>query len=367
MKKKMLLASAVLMVFLAGAVLWFWWSMGKPFFHPGMVRDGVNLTGSLEPAPQTHDAEFWTVEPGIRLHHFSRGTGRPVLFVHGGPGFPLTVPPAAFDALTNRFEFHYYDQRGCGQSTRPFDRFTPQNYFANMTRLERTLGIGAQVADIESIRRILGQDRLILIGHSFGGFLAAMYAAEFPEHVEALVLVAPAGVLVGPRKEDFFDRIRTRLPAAKQAELDAFLRQYMNFGRLFDKSESDWAALNRQAGGYFLEAAGVTWIQQQGRPPDNGGWMVQAMYVSMGKRHDYRDALRALNAPVLVLHGGDDILPESTSREYAALMPNAKFQLLRAVPAKPGGMAGHFLFDDQPQAVAREVETFLAPMAGKTK
>jgi pimeloyl-ACP methyl ester carboxylesterase len=95
--------------------------------------------------------------------------------------------------------------------------------------------------------------------------------------------------------------------------------------------------------------------------------MVQAMYLSMGKHHDYRDALRAVNAPVLVLHGGDDILPERTSQEYAALMPNAKFQLLQAAPAKAGSKAGHFLFDDQPEAFAQAVESFLAPTAGKPK
>ena len=360
MKKKMFLASAIVLTVLVGGALWFWWSMGQPFYRPGMVRRGANLTAPLAPAPQARDGTFWTVEPGIRLHHFSRGTGRPVLFVHGGPGFPLMEPPAAFDALTNQFEFHYYDQRGCGQSTRPFDRFASRNYFANLTRLEGALGIGAQVADLERIRRILGQDRLILIGHSFGGFLAAMYAAEFPEHAEALVLVAPAGVLKLPEPDGYFDRIRPRLVAAKQAEMDTFLREYLNFGRLFDKSESDWAALNRQAGGYFLQAAGITYLQKQGRPPDNGGWMVQAMYVSMGKRHDYREALRAVKAPVLVLHGGDDILPESNSREYAALMPNARFQLLQVAPGKPGSQAGHFLFDDQPEAFTRAVEIFLA-------
>lgn len=362
MKRKMLPASVILLALLAGW-LWFWWSMGRPLYQPGMVRRGGLLPAQLEPATQARDAEFWTVEPGIRLHHFTRGTGQPVLFVHGGPGFPLTAPPAAFDALTNRFEFHYYDQRGCGLSTRPFDRFTSQNYFANLTRLEHTLGIGAQVGDIDRIRRILGQDKLIIMGHSFGGFLAALYAAEFPEHVQALVLVAPAGMLKLPAQDGYFGRIRSRLPASRQAELDAFLKEYLNFGRLFDKSEADWATLNRQAGGYFLEAAGITWNPKQGRPPDNGGWMVQAMYLSMGKRHDYRGSLRVVTAPVLVLHGGDDMLPETTSREYAALLPKAKFQLLQAAP---GHRAGHFLFDDQPAAFAQAVDTFLAT-AGSRK
>ena len=47
-------------------------------------------------------------------------------------------------------------------------------------------------ATIERIRRILGRDRLTLVGHSFGAFLAAMYAAEFPDRVEALRSVVGA-------------------------------------------------------------------------------------------------------------------------------------------------------------------------------
>ena len=47
----------------------------------------------------------------------------------------------------------------------------------------------AQLADIERLRRASGETSLILIGHSFGAFLAALYATEFPERVRAPVLV----------------------------------------------------------------------------------------------------------------------------------------------------------------------------------
>ena len=48
-----------------------------------------------------------------------------------------------------------------------------------------------QVADIERVRRLLGQERLTVIGHSFGGFIATLYAVEFPERVDRLILVSP--------------------------------------------------------------------------------------------------------------------------------------------------------------------------------
>lgn len=350
----------VLLILLAVALIAaavFWWAMGQPFYQPGALRVQRELTAPLQSPPVAASAKpgFWEVEPGIRLHYFSHGTGQPVLVLHGGPGFPFVKPLAALEPLTNRFQFFYYDQRGCGDSSRPFDRFASQNYFANARALEGTLGIGAQVADIERIRRILGQEKLILVGHSFGGFLATMYAVEFPDRVQALVLVAPANVLVFPQKNGFFEQIRQRLPAARQPEFDAFLGQHLNFRKLFTKSEAEWAALNRQLGLYFLDASGTASDPAYKNGPPNGGWMVQALYLSMGQRHDYRAALRRVTAPTLVLHGADDFLPDCG--QYAEGMPNARAQVI-AAPA--GGKAGHFLFNDQPELFGQAVQSFLA-------
>ena len=44
-------------------------------------------------------------------------------------------------------------------------------------------------------REELGLGRMILVGHSLGGYLAATYALRHPEHVEHLVLVCPAGMV----------------------------------------------------------------------------------------------------------------------------------------------------------------------------
>ena len=104
----------------------------------------------------------------IQLAHFSVGEGRDVLVVHGGPGEPFAEPMAALQPLTNDFRFHYYDQRGSGESTRPIDSFPDTNFYKNMQALDAELGLGAQIADIERIRQILAQDKLIVIGHSWG-------------------------------------------------------------------------------------------------------------------------------------------------------------------------------------------------------
>jgi proline iminopeptidase len=358
MRKKMLIGAivAVLLLLVAGYFLW-QAIIAAPLYTPGMVRAGTNLRGPLEPPKQAGEDSYWQVEDDIRLYSTTQGQGRPVLVVHGGPGYPVHGPLGGLEALTQTHKLFYYDQRGCGRSTRPFARFS-SNFYANMKQLERTLGIGAQVADIERIRRILGEEKLILMGHSFGGFLAAMYAAEFPERVEALVLVAPAGVLVVPDEgEGFFKEIRKRLPRERQAEYDEFLKTYLDFGSVFSRSEAELASMNRRLGEFFLAATGRGDEVGQPRPPeDNGGWMVQALYFSMGKRHDYRAALEQVQAPALVIHGEGDVIPERVSRMYADCLPNSRLHVMKNGRTR----GGHFPFSEQPEAFAQVVSEFLA-------
>jgi proline iminopeptidase len=360
MRKKMVGIAVAAILLLAVAGFFFWRAMEGPLYTPGMVRSGQNLRGPLDPPKQNGDGPYWQVEQGIRLFYDTQGSGRPVLVIHGGPGYPIRRPLAGLEPLAKDFKFCYYDQRGCGKSTRPFDRFESSNFYANMNELEQTLGIGAQVADIERIRRILGQEKLILMGHSFGAFLAAMYAAEFPEHVDALVLVAPAGVLVLPDETGsggFFDEIRRRRPDDKQAEYDRFLKEYLSLGSIFAKSEKELAGMNRQIGEYFLAAAGrVDEVNEDDPPSDNGGWMVQAMYFSLGKRHDYRQALRPVQAPALAIHGEDDVVPQRVSRMYADCLPRSRLHVIKNSRTR----GGHVPFRDEPEMFIAAVSEFLA-------
>ena len=343
-----IITAIVLLIAAAGG--WFWYSMGQPLYQPGQVRAGKNLLAPLTPPTQGDDPAFWQVEPGIQLHHFAVGAGRNVLIVHGGPGAPYSEPWAGLDVLTTAYRFHYYDQRGAGQSTRPFDRFTSKNYYQNMTTLEQTLGIGAQLADIERIRQILGDEQLILIGHSWGGFLATLYAAEFPERVAALVLVAPADMLVMPQPGgDLFAVVRQRLPADMQAEFDAYLKEYLNFGNVFTKSEADLQAANRAFGKYYLMTTDLSLPAAE--EAAIGGWMVQAMYFSIGQRHDYRAALQQITAPTLVLHGVNDLQSATVSQGYVDSLVNAQ---LVTIPD-----ASHFMFEEQPVRFGEAVRTFL--------
>ena len=357
MKKIILIAVVVLVVLLvaAGAAMWYW--MQKPLYEPGLVRAGQNLRGPLIPPSQPPDKDFWLVENDIKLYHFAEGTGTNVLVIHGGPGYPFSQPLSGFKPLTDNYKFTYYDQRGCGKSSRPLDKFSSSNYYENMTTLDKTLGLGAQIADIERIRQILGDDQLIIVGHSFGGFIASLYAAEFPEHVKALILIAPAEMLVMPSESGgLYEQVKPLLPESMKLEYADYLKRYFNFGDLFSKTEADLVALNQEFTRYYdaaVKGKGFS-IPASNSASDNGGWMVQAIYMSMGMRHDYRAALKKVNVPVLVIHGDQDLQPEKASRIYADAFPNAEFQVIKN--------ASHFPFEEQPQAFATAVSQFLSKL-----
>ncbi len=369
MLKKIMVTISIIVVCILALVfvgaLWMRSMMSAPLYNPGSVRaaeaDPDSKISFNPTAPITDPAAPWLVEPGIELAHFETGTGTgtPVLVIHGGPGFPFAEPIPALDQFTNDHRFVYYDQRGCGNSSRPVDTFTSKNFYNNLKSLDAQLGLGAQIADIERIRRILKTEKLIIIGHSFGGFLATLYAAEFPEHVQGLILAAPADVLKIPQADGgMFPAVRAKLPAGLQHGYDQFIQDYLDFGKIFTKSEADLQKLNWRFGEYYFIAAGhMETLPSEGSdpvPPSAPGWMVQAMYLSMGKKHDYRLALTAVELPVLVLHGQDDLTPVSASEQYLEWLPSAELKVIED--------AQHDVFTDQPDQFAAAVAAFLTKL-----
>lgn len=353
--KKAIIIILIIIVLIIAAIFSLMYMMKKPLYKPGMVRDGKNLRAPLSPPEQPANGNYWLVEKDIKLHHFSVGKGKNILIVHGGPGSPFVKPWIDLDPLTKNYKLHYYDQRGCGKSTRPIDKFESKNYFQNVKTLDQTQGLGAQIADIERIRRILGEEKLIIISHSWGAFLASLYAAEFPENVKAMILIAPADTLIISQDEGggIYEGVKSRLPRNKHAEFDDFMKRYFNFKNIFSKTEAELAALNNEFGDYFISI--------MNNPPSKsmrineakatGGWMVFAMYFSMGMQHDYRDALKNVKAPVLVIHNGDDLQTEERSRVYADAFPNSQFEVIEGVE--------HFFYNEQAGKFADLLKKFL--------
>ncbi len=331
-----------------------WTMMQAPMYQVGDSRSGKYAPAPEEAPIQTGQDNYWDMEEDISLYHFSQGTGRNVLIIHGGPGMPYTDPWIGLEGLGDSFTFHYYDQRGAGRSSRPITEFDNSNMYENMQYLEAQLGISAQLADIERIRLLLGEDKLVIIGHSFGGLLATLYASEYPEHVEAMVLVAPAPLLKMPMEvPGLFDSIESRLSGPLLAEYQEYMKSYFDFSSMFTKTDQELSILNGAMGKYFsaaLDKEGFT-LPEAGKP---GGWMVQAMYFSMGQRHDYTPSVGQVSAPTLILHGDQDIVQTKEASElYLDLLPNSEMTIIPK--------ASHMMYNDQPTLFEQAVGKFLGP------
>lgn len=338
----------------AGMGLAHWW-MKQPLYQFGSVRNGDNLRSPLQPPSQT-ETNRWQVENDISLAFQTYGDGHPVLIVHSGPGIPYQNLWKGLEPLVDQYQFFFYHQRGCGDSSRPFDQFQG-NFYQNMIELEQTLGLGAQIADIERIRQILQLEKVTLIGHSFGGLIAALYAAEFPERVEKLILVAPAGVLTPPDEErDIFRLARRKLEPESMKAFDELKGQYFDFANIFRRSEEELVRLHSKLGEYLLTAFGEK-ASDLTSTPTAGGWSVFALYFSLGRTQDFRPALNEITAPTLIIQGVDDDMAMAGSRSYQPIKGSRFLLIERESPEK---RAGHFVFDQAPGKFANLIEQFLA-------
>lgn len=129
----------------------------------------------LYPDIEPYDQGFLQVSPVHTLYYEQSGNprGKPVLFLHGGPGGG-TAPRMRrfFDPAAYRIVL--FDQRGCGRST-------PHACLEDNTTW-------ALVADMERLRRHLGIERWQLFGGSWGSALALAYAETHPARCSELVL-----------------------------------------------------------------------------------------------------------------------------------------------------------------------------------
>jgi aminoacrylate hydrolase len=110
---------------------------------------------------------------GEPFHYEISGSGPALLLVSGLAGMASYWNPN-LEALSQRFTVIRYDHRGAGQSV----------------RTEGAYSIESLTDDLVGLLDYLGQERVMLLGHSTGGSIGQVLAARHPERVERMVLYA---------------------------------------------------------------------------------------------------------------------------------------------------------------------------------
>lgn len=113
-------------------------------------------------------------------------TEKPLLIVLAGYGSSGIYMYSCFESLSKNFRLVLVDLIGMGLSSRPND------FNEVKTDVQRTI---QYIVDyLERWRKTLGYSDFYLFGHSFGGYIGAHYARQFPQHVRKLLLVSPVGL-----------------------------------------------------------------------------------------------------------------------------------------------------------------------------
>lgn len=106
---------------------------------------------------------------------FGNPKDKPLLFLHGGPGYnSVNFEQSTADKLSkNGFYVIVYDRRGEGRSVDNNAKFTFQQTFE----------------DINSILKEKYIKKVTLLGHSFGGVIATLFAEKYPEKISQIILI----------------------------------------------------------------------------------------------------------------------------------------------------------------------------------
>ncbi|KAL6504727.1 hypothetical protein OROHE_023485 [Orobanche hederae] len=145
-------------------------------------QEQVNI-GSGPPGSKTRWFRSASDEPRfINTVTFDSKEGSPTLVMVHGYGASQGFFFRNFDALAKHFKVIAIDQLGWGGSSRP-------DFTCRSTEETEAWFIDS----FEEWRKAKNLTNFILLGHSFGGYVAAKYAIKHPEHVQQLILVGPAG------------------------------------------------------------------------------------------------------------------------------------------------------------------------------
>lgn len=221
---------------------------------------------------------------------------RPVVFVlHGGPGGDHSSMKPDFNPLADVAQLIYYDHRGQGRS----DTDKPENW-----------NLDQWADDLRGLIDTLGVDEPIVLGLSFGGFVAQNYAIRHPDRLHKLILASTVARMVPERVFEAFGQFggnSARLAAENfwngpdEENTATYMRECLP---LYNRTEPDLDMIQRSI-----------WTQdviEHFSNPEGENWTF-----------DYRQKLATITCPTLVTAGDiDPITPITMVKEMADHIPD---------------------------------------------
>ena len=285
---------------------------------------------------QDHEG-YVSTDDEVRLYYHLLGDG-PVSIV---------IPAACLlledlRPLAKKFRLIFHDPRGRGQSDRDLD---PKNIWTDY-----------EVRDLETIRQHFGLEQMALWGWSYLGGIVALYAGQYPERVSRMVMMCPLSPC-NPAPYDDHEAAQRKEQARIDPVAAARIREMMKSGQHLEDPEQ-----------FCREFQRVITPRQMGRPDvlvrmksdpcayPNEWWHNLHKHheidapLETRSNYDWRDRMDQVAAPVLVIHGMQDMIPYEASREWANILPQARLLDIEGV--------GHFPHLEAPETFFPPVESF---------
>lgn len=277
------------------------------------------------------------IEPGIRLYVDVHNSGLvpdgprlrqlpTLLCLHGGPGFDHSGFRPYMGELADVAQIVYYDHRGHGRSDpRPPDEWQLDVWADDVVRLCDALGI----------------EQPIVLGQSFGGFVAQRYLARHPDHPRKVILSATSHHFGLERKVAGF---------AKRGGVEA--------GRL---TQAFWDSPSPQTWQAYWEGCRALYNTTLPRDLEAGARTLMREEILLHfvagemRTMDLLQGLDQAPCPVLVLAGSEDpVCPPEDAREIAAVLPANQARYVEFPNV------GHGPWRDDPQAAFAVLREFIA-------
>ncbi len=281
------------------------------------------------------EKSFFVETNGAKLFCSVLGEGSPVIVLHGGPGLSQGYLRPHMDKLSEVCQVIYYDQRGGGNSQGDFS--------------EEKINLAVAVEDLDAVRRELGCKTVSIMGHSWGGLLAMLYAAAHPEAVDKLVLIdsmTASSDDFSPCVEEWGRRLAPYLEELETIETsDAYLA-----------GDPDTAVhfFNTIFGPYCARMDHVKRLYFRASEETNRNWIrTYAIFrdTFFSKPFDFHDELKRISCDTLIVHGDRDLILLSSAEQLQKSIPGSKLAVIEE--------CGHFPFVEKPEELFSILNAFL--------
>mgnify|MGYP001448324597 FL=1 len=230
-------------------------------------------------------------------------TGETVVLLSGGPGLnPYYLEPL-YNELKKKYRCILLHQRGTGKS-----KLNEIN--------EESINVQKYIDDLNGLYKKLGNEKLILVGHSWGGMLSFSYAANEPDKIKKVILLNTGGV-----SDEFYKWFGSNINMRLYPE-DIKLR--------IEQNENNRETLIAIWPGYFFDRE----IALKTRPPLDYKFRNQKGVNPLAsgdwrkRTNDRVSKLKNYTGPVDLITGRQDPVGESVVYEAKSILPQLKFTFI---------------------------------------